>query len=818
MRVSLWRGLIPVVALLLAVPAARAQTNQTASAYAERGQFADGLFSRGMYKLALREYTALLKQFPAGDHNDRFEYRRGESHRLLGELPVAATSFDRLFANYPKSAYRLRAAYRRARLYMDEGDRAAAAEHFKAILALNPDPQISVASMYYLGEALLATDRPGEAAAAFALIEKRHPESAFAPFALMKRAEILRRDWESEAVGTPRPPLSREDKHIVDILAIYTSVLARPGSDRTAAEALFQTAELHFRLKDYTRSAEFYRRLLRDYAVDQRAGEARLQAAWAASYAGLYADALTLAETALAEKEMARPAEWLYLKANCERQLGRLDGAVASYSQLLERHPKTTFSEAARYELALAYYKLGRHAEAVAAAERIELTSSMKLEVSRLLAECYAALEQPAKSIQYYRLIEKDAPAGDLQRDATYRLGYHLQALGNYRDAAQFYTKLVERYPQHKLAPQALFAAGVCYLKAGDQTAASRDLGRLILEYPASPMLEEALYQKALTDLRLEHRPDASSGLAELLRRFPKGRYLSDAHYWLGTVQQADEALEDATASFRRATKLATRPEMKRQAEYSLALALQQLGKDAEAADVFGRVLATPLASEIAPTVLEWLAGYYYQTDRQQKAIAAATRLTLNEESAAWQQVGYALIGRSQLAHKQVAEARAAFVKALAQPSATRYGAEAALRLGDLALAENDSAVASDYYNQASARAASPSTLGIRARAFFGLGAAASKAEQYDDAARFFMSVAILYDDPALVPEALWLAGTSFDKIGSREDAIAAYEELVVRHPDTEWGGRAQELLTQWRAEAASSEISPAEVPEARAE
>ncbi len=817
MRVSLWRGLVSALALVAVVGGVCTRADETATAYAERSQFADGLFSRGMYQLALREYAGLLDKFPDGAQNDQLEYRRAESHRLLGQGAEAAKSFDRVFAGYPASAYRLRAAYRRARLYMEAGDCAAATEHFKAILGMTPDAQIGMASMYYMGEALMACERDEDAEDAYGLIEAKYPDSAFAPFALMKRAEILRQRWDSAASegALPKPG----DKVVGQILALYEKVLESPGGDRTAAEALFQMAELHFRLKDYTRSAEFYRRLMRDHADDKRVGEARLQAAWAASYAGLFADALTLTESALVDVAGPKRGEWLYLKANCERQLGRLEAAVASYVDLLARFPKGTFSAAARYELALAYYKLGRHEEAVAVAERIELTSRMKLEVSRLLAECYAALEQVDKSIQYYRLIEREAPEGELQRDAIYRLGYHLQAQGNYRDAAQFYTKLAERYAKHKQAPQALFAAGSCHLNAGDQASASRDWGRLVREYPDSPMQEEALYQKAMADLRLARPEDAQSALADLLRRFPKGRYPGDAHYWLGTIQMTDEKIEDALISFTQAGKLATRPELNRQADYSLALALQKLGREAEAAKVFGRVLATPLAGDIAPAVLEWLAGYYHGAKQYGPAVLAAERLTGEGRDPAWRQVGYALIGRAQLALKQPAAAREAFTKALAQPSATRYGAEAALRLAELALADGDTAAASDFYTQASGRAASPETLGIRARAFFGLGAAAAQGEQHADAARYFMSVAILYDDAELVPDALWRAGSHFDALEQPRDATAADEELVERYPQSPRAKQARQRLEQRRvAAASSSDNSISTAPEGRSE
>jgi len=52
-------------------------------------------------------------------------------------------------------------------------------------------------------------------------------------------------------------------------------------------------------------------------------------------------------------------AEWLYLKANCERQLLKHEAAVGTYTELLKVHSAGRFANAGRYEKALTFYKRG---------------------------------------------------------------------------------------------------------------------------------------------------------------------------------------------------------------------------------------------------------------------------------------------------------------------------------------------------------------------------------------------------------------------------------------------------------------------------
>ncbi len=758
--------------------------------YRDQLRFADGLFSRRMYALAVPEYEALLERFPGGARNDVAAFRLAESFRFINKLPQAARWYDRLVVDYPQSTYRLRSAYRRARLYMESGDLADAVEHFRAILSEQPEADVAAACLYYMGESLLELDRISEADATLELVTRRYADSLFAAFARMQQAELARRNW---AAAREADQPDEADAAVARALKLYAEVLAGTSSDRLSAEALFRSADMLFARGDYDRSAGFYRRLLEQYPGDERAAESRLQAAWAAANAGLYAQALQLAEQAVTGTAGADRAEWLYLKANCERHLLQYAPAVDTYRQLLEMVPDGARRNRARYELALSLYKLGRYADAIREAGIIAGVETLQADSAWLLAESHAALNQAAEAIQFYRIVLRTAPDAPVARDAIYRLAYQLQQQGNDRESARFYTMLVERFPQDPLAPQALFAASLAQEKAGDDVAASRDWGRLAADYSDSRFAEEALFRKALADIRAGREREGGETLEQYLPRYPAGRFSADVFYWRGVLLSRGDRFRDAQTMLQQALALEPRLDLRREILLQLGTVQQKLRDDAGAAESFGQLLGSEAEQRLEPALLEWLASYHFGQDNHAAAIQAATVLTDRHPEPAWQQAGWALQARGHLRAGEPAAAEAALRKALEAGAHTRYGAEAALQLADLLLGDDRIADAERLYQEASRRAAGEDLLGIRVRALFGLGRSAAADDRAADAARYFMTVAILFDDPGIVPESLYRAAEMYAQADLSGDAESARRELLERYPDSPFARRLRE-------------------------
>jgi len=75
--------------------------------------------------------------------------------------------------------------------------------------------------------------------------------------------------------------------------------------------------------------------------------------------------------------------------------------------------------------------------------------------------------------------------------------------------------------------------------------------------------------------------------------------------------------------------------------------------------------------------------------------------------------------------------------------------------------------------------------LGLRAHAYAGLARNAELKGDAEGALRYYMSVGILFDDAALVPEALHKAALLLDKLGRVDEARAMRDELKARYPES---------------------------------
>jgi len=165
-------------------------------------------------------------------------------------------------------------------------------------------------------------------------------------------------------------------------------------------------------------------------------------------------------------------------------------------------------------------------------------------------------------------------------------------------------------------------------------------------------------------------------------------------------------------------------------------------------------------------------------------ALNAARLLTEARFPVAGQQAGWWLSGRAHRAAGRAAEAKKAMEQALGLGARTVAAAEAGLLLGELALEAGQATEADARFRAAAAVPAPEDRPDLRARAYHGMGRAALALGKPAEAARFFMSVAILYDDKVLVPQALAQAAEAFQAAGDTEAATKALAERTTRFPD----------------------------------
>jgi len=747
----------------------------------ERIQLAHGLFARGMYELALREYEACLQAFPDSGQRGLVLYWIGETQRQLGNLGAAEERYRAVRASAAAGPYSDKATLRLADVALQRQQPRQAADLLQELLQANPGEEVAAAAWYLLGLAQRDMGNPREAAAAFTRVKTQYPGSVYWSFALLELGRLL----VENQVGSP-PGQSEQEA-----LECYELAAEKPASERVGAEALFQLAELLFRRCEYDRSAEAYARLLSRYPADQRSAQARLQAAWAAHNAGRYADALRQVtnrlNTAQGTTNAAEEAEWLYLKANTLRQMNANDEALQAYEELLRRFPKCRVAEAAHYEKALVLYRLRRFADAVAVLQARSPWPELRQDTYWLLAEAYAGMQDFDHALSYYRRLLEEFPQAPVAPEAAYRLAYRLEARKEYPDAARYYSLVATNWPDHHLAPMAGLAWGLCHARDGRDAEAVEAWSRMLEKHGASLVAEDTWFQKAHSEMRLNRERDALASLQTLLEKFPRSPLAAEAHYWQGILFKNQQAWDKAEAALREALRRGLREEVATEARFHLANVLLKTDRQAEAARLLLGLLDAPSSSRIPAALLAWLAEYTYEQGQAQESARAARKLLENSVQPTWQQMAWGLLGRAEATAGNRMEAVEALRNCLAIEATTRFAAEAALQLGELMWSAQDYTNAAACFSQAASLARTDGQIGVRARAYAGLGRSARERGDFENAARYFMSVAILYDDPELVPECLHEAALAFRRCGRETEALKALRELRERYPDSGW-------------------------------
>ncbi|MDA1043680.1 MAG: tetratricopeptide repeat protein, partial [Verrucomicrobia bacterium] len=313
----------------------------------------------------------------------------------------------------------------------------------------------------------------------------------------------------------------------------------------------------------------------------------------------------------------------------------------------------------------------------------------------------------------------------------------------------------------------------------------------LLKDYGSSEYAEETLFRKAMSEIHLKRNEEALPSFYALLKQFPETDFLADAQYWIGMILSKDEKLHDAANVFKAAIDAKPRPELLREAQYQRAVVLHRMKQFDACAELIQPLLDSPVRDRLMPEFLEWLCMYRLERKESDLAMAAARILADLASQPDWQQLGWCLVGRCHKAAGSADEMAKAYTHVLTLKEGNLRAAEAALAIGDYRLEAGDAKSAIVDFGKAASWANTSGSQGIRARAYLGLGRAYKALQQREEAARYFMSVAVLYDDPEVVPECLFRCAEMYAALGQVQNAGKSMDELRQRYPESDWAKRA---------------------------
>ena len=722
-------------------------TRSDLAGQADRFQFAEGLLRRGMTELALREYQTLLND-PSPDLLDVIWFRIGEAQRQLRNPQDAILAYTRVIEDHPQSLFHHRAAYRRAEieLALDRPDQAA--DQLDTLLKQKPPPDIAAAARYTLGLAHQQRNRPRDAQRAFRAVLKDYPTSPFRSFAALALDDLLH----------DQPDALPERRQLLQ------SVADQPENDRQGAEALYRLILLEQQAQQPLAAAQTYETLLQRHPAQARTRDAALPAA-----------------TANLDANLPQPHAWRYLAANAARSLDQPARAIAEYRTLLLL-PPTDLTEPSRLELASLLLAQNLPLEAIQLLQPHTPSPQRADDHHWILARAaLRARDLPTAETHLLHLIQH--ATDPLRRaEALHEHARLAQIDQQWQLAADRFLAFAKQHPDHPLAPSSLHAAGSNSLRAENLPPAITAWKQLIKKHPDYPERPTVLLSLARAYIQTDQTEPALQTLQTLLNQAPDSPLAPEAHFLRGQLVE-DQAFEAAEFHYLAALRLDPPPALALSIQLRRIAALQRLAREPEAANLLTQLLDTQPASGIPEPLLEWFARWSLQQELYPQAAQAADLLAQNASTPAWRQLGHLIAGTARRHLGQTPDARRNFQLALDTNLPGRPSAEAALALAELALQRNDPAAAAPYYQQAAQLASEDTTLDLRARAYFGLAETHRLTQQWDDAARLYLSVAILFDHPELTPLALHHAADAFTQLERPLDRQRALHDLLERYP-----------------------------------
>ncbi len=737
--------------------------------------YANGLFARKLYDLAIPEYQKYLEDYPGRPGRANAYFSLGECYRNLHRDSNARTNLQKVLSDYVESEFAGPAAFALAEMAFTDKDYATALPLFHRSAGKSKEPAVALSARYFEARCLEALGRKDEAADIYAQVADVGNPNPYREDARVTAASIFStrgkkldalKQYEALANEVQKPALKAEAAVHGGMIALELVQADKGKIDNAMAQraaALFQKARA---LPD----AGKFRALA-------QVGFRHLQ-----YQTGQYTQLLADYKKEFDNLPEAAQAEVLLLAANSERQLEHSKQAEALYRQIINKYPDREEAKDAAYQQLINVYNSDPTAISAAVDQFLATnpTNERADQAKLLKAEALYKQQNYTEAASLYGELRASELSPRLRAEAAYKLGLcHIQTK-NTPGVIEAFTYYMQTFPDSPEMPAALAQRALGYEQDKNYDAALTDLNIILAKYPKAHEREAALQLKALILGQQDKTKAMVETFRQLLKEFPKSSVAAQAQYYIGKT--AFEAKDYKTAL----TALNTARQLNKEQYYNLAsvriILCQFYLKDRAAlTKEVNAFMASSPDTNVAPEVLEWLGIEYYNEKNFQAAEKYLSALRKIDNTGSVKPDYLFYLGDAATKLKNLPEAEEAFAKYLQTAKDPAGKAKVLLTLGTVKISAHKPDEAQKIAEEI--MALQPEGR-VNAEARLLAGEVQLERGNFDDAGKAFKGVALLYDDPAITPRALDKAALAFRQAGNTEEADRLSHELHQRYPN----------------------------------
>jgi TolA-binding protein len=737
--------------------------------------YANGLFSRKLYDLAVPEYEKFLSQYPGAPGRASAYFYLAECYRALNRSGAARTSFQSVLDNYGESEFAGPASYGVAEILFTQKDYNGALTLFHRAAAKSKESALALSARYFEARCLENVDRKDEALSLYQQVaEVKNPNPyredarlAAGSIALARgrKADALR-NYEALASETQKPALKAEATVRAGMVAVDLQQPEKGKFDKAMAEKALSLLQKGRSLPEAGR-----------WRAVAEVGLLRLQ-----YQSGQYEK--VLAEYKRGQDQIPEEvrAEMMLIVGNSQRQLGHTKEADDVYRQIIAKYPDREEAKDAQYQRLINFYNsnapnlLAEVDEYIKSNPTPERADQAKL----LKAEHFYKEQKFADAAPIYAELRASHLSPKLRAEAAYKLGWCFVQLKDGPQVIEAFSYFVQGFPDSPQLPSALTQRALTYQEAKDYDAAVQDLNTMLAKFPAAKEREAALQQKALILGQQDNSKGMSDAFRQLLKEFPKSSVAAQANYYIGKAAFEAKDYKGALAPLEAARQL-SKEQYYNLATLRIVSAFFYLkDRPALTKEVDG-FLAANSGAKVPAEILEWLGVEYYNEKNYPAAEKYFSVLGQSDSLGNVKPDFWFYLADTETKLKNFAQAEIAYEKYLQVATDPAAKAKTLLALGATKIAahkpDDAQKIAEEIMSlQPEGR--------VNAEARLLAGDVQVERQHFDEAGKAFMGVALLYDDPAITPRALQKAALAYQKAGKQEEADRVTKQLREKYPD----------------------------------
>jgi TolA-binding protein len=727
---------------------------------------ADGLYIRKLYDLAAPEYEKFLGQFATDSGKASALYRLADCYSNLGQDQPALSTYRMLINQVGSGEFVGSAAFRLAAREFDKKDFADAAQLYEKAYNNAKSPEIKLTARYYEAKCLELSNKKSEAKPVYEDVVKTKEKNPYRDAARLSLAyNALENSQKQQA------------------LELFSDLGGDASKPAVKAEALTRAGILAADLQQKEKADQLFKSAIALNAEGKWKQIAQLEQMKLQYDGDKFSQVLdTYAKSVNALGDETKPSV-LLLVANSYRQLGKHQKALEIYNQLIRQYSNTAEAYDARYQKLVSLDAL-KDPTLVAEVDAYLASGPNRDRGDKAKLLKAQALFQQGRfdlAAKLYLELSTSSLADTYRADCYYAAGFSLVQTKDSVGAIQAFTGLIDKFPKHPMTSKALLKRAILFQDAKNFPAAINDFNKIASNYPASAERETALLQKALTQGQQQDYQGMTATFRQLLKDYPNSSGAAQANYWIGWAAFEAKKYNDAIAPLAKARDLNPQ-EYSERCSLRLILSYQNLGKKADTAHELDDFIKNdPNRSSMVTDVSRWLGTEYYNDSSFDDAAKYLQLATKDSDPSKIDKGLWFILGRSLNETKNFQGANDAANHYLETATTGQDRAQGFLLLGNSQLGLKQFDAAGRTAEQ---------VLQLQPEGRFNadgrmlIGDIESARGNYENAAKSYMSVAVLYEDPEVTPRALEQAYEAFQRAGNEPQATKTLSELKNRFPN----------------------------------